>query len=91
MAMKELQADYWDKKIEIEVPEETIAPLFPDPPLLEDPVGEVRKVVNNPISSDPLPDLAKRAKNEKVVIGFDDQSRPNSKTNHYTRSSKNTK
>lgn len=76
MAIKKLQADYWDKKIEIEVPEGTIAPLFPDPPLLEDPVEEVRKVVNNPISSDPLPDLAKRAKNEKVVIGFDDQSRP---------------
>jgi len=77
MAIKELQADYWDKKINIEVPEETVAPLVPDPPLLEDPAKELHKVVNNPIGSEPLSELAKRVKDgEKVVIGFDDQSRP---------------
>jgi len=76
MATKETWAYYWDKKVKIDVPEQTVVPVVPDPPLLREPAGEVRKALNNPIGSEPLSDLAKRVRNEKVVIAFDDQTRP---------------
>lgn len=76
MATKEIVADYWDKKIKIDVPEQTVVPVVPAPPLLENPAEEVHKALDNPIGSEPLPDLAKRVKNGKVVVGFDDQTRP---------------
>ena len=30
--IKEIVADYWDKKIKISVPEDTVLPVVPEPP-----------------------------------------------------------
>ena len=73
---KEITADYWDKKISISVPEDTVIPVVPDPPLLKEPAAAVRAVLENPVGAPPLFELAKKAKGGKVVIGHDDLTRP---------------
>ncbi len=73
---KEIIADYWDKKIPISVPEGTVVPVVPDPPLLKDPEEAVRKALDNPIGAPSLLELAKKAKGGKIVIAHDDLTRP---------------
>ena len=73
---KEIIADYWDKKIPISVPEGTIIPVVPDPPLLPEPEAAIRKALENPIGAPPLSELAKAAKGGKIVIAHDDLTRP---------------
>ncbi len=74
---KEITADYWDKKIPITVPEDTVVPVVPDPPLLKDPEAAVRRALEDPIGSPALSELAKRVKaGGKVVIAHDDLTRP---------------
>jgi nickel-dependent lactate racemase len=73
---KEILVDYWDKKVTVSVPEETVVPVLPDPPLLKSPEDSVRKVLENPIGAPPLFELAKKAKGGKVVIAHDDLVRP---------------
>ena len=76
MRKKTLTADYWDKKIEISVPEDTVLGEIENPPLLSNPEKVVREVIANPIASEPLYELAKKAQNGRVTIAFDDPSRP---------------
>ncbi len=73
---KDITADYWDKKITISVPENTVVPVVPDPPLLKEPESAVRKALENPIGAPPLFELAKKAKGGKIVIAHDDLTRP---------------
>ena len=73
---KEILADYWDKQISISVPEETVVPVVPDPPLLKNPEEAVRKALDNPIGAPSLLELAKKAKGGKIVIAHDDLTRP---------------
>jgi nickel-dependent lactate racemase len=73
---KEIIADYWDKKISISVPENTILPIVPDPPLSKDPDAAVKRALENPIGAPPLFELAKKAKGGKIIIAHDDLSRP---------------
>jgi nickel-dependent lactate racemase len=73
---KTIQADYWDKKIEISVPEDTLIGEIPPPAIIQDPEKAVRDAIAHPTGSPPLSELAKKARNGKVTIGFDDPSRP---------------
>lgn len=73
---KEIMADYWDKKIPISVPEGTVIPVVPDPQLLQEPEGAIRKALENPIGAPPLLELAKAARGGKIVIAHDDLTRP---------------
>jgi len=73
---KTLIADYWDQKIKISVPGDVFLGEVKDPPLLSDPERAVRGAIANPIGSEPLSELARRARNGKVTIAFDDPSRP---------------
>ena len=73
---KEILVDYWDKKIPICVPEDTVVAEVPYPPLLKEPEAAVRKALENPIGAPPLFELAKKVKNGKVVISHDDLLRP---------------
>ena len=73
---KEITADYWDKKIQISVPENTVVPVVPPPPLLKEPEVAVKKALENPIGAPPLFELAKKAKGGKIVIAHDDLTRP---------------
>jgi nickel-dependent lactate racemase len=76
MRQKTITADYWDKKIDITVPEDTILGEIPAPPALTDPEKAVRDAIARPVGAPPLAELAKKAKNGKVTIAFDDPSRP---------------
>jgi nickel-dependent lactate racemase len=77
MKTKELLIDYGDKKIRIDIPAQTLVPRIPDPPALKDAEREIQKAVNNPMGSEPLPELAERIKkDEHVVIAFDDPPKP---------------
>ena len=76
MKQKTIQADYWDKKIEISVPEDTLIGEIPPPAIIQDPEKAVRDAIAHPTGSPPLSELAKKARNGKVTIGFDDPSRP---------------
>jgi hypothetical protein len=40
---KEITADYWDKKIQISVSENTVVPVVPPPPILKKPEVAVKK------------------------------------------------
>jgi hypothetical protein len=51
---KEITADYWDKKIQISVPENTVVPVVPSPPLIKEPEVAVKKALENPIGAPPL-------------------------------------
>ena len=73
---KEVIADYWDKKIKISVPDDTVLPVVPEPPLLREPEAEVKKVLENPVGAPPLFELARKAKGGKIVIAHDDLTRP---------------
>ncbi|MBN1635940.1 MAG: DUF2088 domain-containing protein [Deltaproteobacteria bacterium] len=73
---KKIIADYWDKKIPIQVPENTIVPEVPPIELIEDPHSAVINAVENPIGSPPLSELARQAGSGKVVIAHDDLTRP---------------
>lgn len=74
---KQLKADYWDRKIDITVPESTIVPTVPPIPLVKDPEKAVREALENPTGAPPLAELAKKVKKGgKVVIGHDDLTRP---------------
>ena len=72
---KEIIADYWDKKIPISVPDGTIIPVVPDPPLLQKPQDAIRKALGDPVGAPPLLELAKAAKGGKIVIAHDDRDR----------------
>jgi nickel-dependent lactate racemase len=73
---KTLIADYWDKKIEFSIPEDAVLGEIENPPLLSNPEKAVREAIANPIAAEPLYELAKRARNGRVTIAFDDPSRP---------------
>ena len=73
---KDLVADYWDKKIKITVPEETVTPVVPPIPLLKDPEAGVRAALENPVGAPPLSELARKARGGKVIIAHDDLTRP---------------
>jgi nickel-dependent lactate racemase len=73
---KEITADYWDKKIKISVPTDTIQPTVPTVPIIEEPEDAVRKALENPIGAPPLSELASQAKTGKIVIAHDDLTRP---------------
>lgn len=74
MTMKSVQVDFGDRKVGIEVPESAHVCEFADGPLLEDPVAAVRAALARPLGMPPLAELAKPGM--KVVIGFDDVTRP---------------
>jgi len=76
VSSKTIQADYWDRKIDIEVPGDTLIGEIPNPPALQDTEKAVREAIAKPIGAPPLAELAKKARNGKVTIGFDDPSRP---------------
>lgn len=76
MNNKTIQADYWDKKIDIEVPQDTVLGEIPAPAIIQDPEKAVRDAIANPVGAPPLMELAKKACNGKVTIAFDDPSRP---------------
>jgi lactate racemase len=76
MKKKELLADYWDKKIPISVPEDSVIGEIPNPAILPNPEEAIRKAITNPIGSPPLSELAKKARNGMVTICHDDLSRP---------------
>jgi len=76
MKQKTIQADYWDKKIDIEVPHNTILGEIPAPAIIQEPEKAVRKAIANPVGAPPLSELARKARNGKVTIAFDDPSRP---------------
>ncbi|MGD9320817.1 MAG: lactate racemase domain-containing protein, partial [Desulfobacteraceae bacterium] len=73
---KELRMDYWDKKIPISVPQDTIVPEVSVFPTYKDPIAEVKKALDSPFGAPALYELAKNAKGGKVVIAHDDPSRP---------------
>jgi nickel-dependent lactate racemase len=73
---KELRMDYWDKKIPISVPQDTIVPEVSVFPTYKDPLAEVKKALDTPFGAPPLYELAKNGKGGKVVIAHDDPSRP---------------
>ncbi|MGA3173544.1 MAG: lactate racemase domain-containing protein [Syntrophorhabdales bacterium] len=75
-ASKEIIADYWDKKITISVPKDTVVPVVPPPALLEKPDVAVKKALENPVGAPPLLELARKAKGKRVVIAHDDLTRP---------------
>jgi len=75
MKTKSIKADYWDRKIDIEVPNDTILGEIPDPAILQDPEKAVREAIANPVGAPPLAELARKAHNGKVTIAFDDPSR----------------
>jgi len=64
---KIIQADYWDRKIDIEVPEETVIGEIPNPPVLQDPEKAIREAIAKPIGAPPLAELAKKARNGKSL------------------------
>ncbi|MCB2187808.1 MAG: DUF2088 domain-containing protein [Deltaproteobacteria bacterium] len=74
---KQLTADYWERKIQITVPEDTVTPVMTPPPLLPDPGAATKEALLNPIGAPSLFDLARQVpKGGKVVIGHDDLTRP---------------
>ena len=73
---KEMIADYWDQKITIAVPEQTVVPVVPPPPVLKDVGLAVRAALDNPVGAPPLFELAQKARGGKVVIAHDDLTRP---------------
>ena len=73
---KEILADYWDKKIPIHVPDDSIVASVTHPPPLPDPLDAVQKALMNPIGAPPLQELAQKAKGGKVIIAHDDPNRP---------------
>ena len=60
MKQKTIQADYWDRKIDIEVPEDTVIGEIPNPAVLQDPEKAIREAINKPIGSPPLSELAQK-------------------------------
>jgi len=76
VSSKTIQADYWDRKIDIDVPGDTLIGEIPNPPALQDPEKAIREAIAKPIGAPPLAELAKKARNGRVTIGFDDPSRP---------------
>ena len=63
MKQKIIQADYWDRKIDIAVPEDTVIGEIPAPPIIQDPEKAVRDAIANPIGAPPLAELARKARN----------------------------
>jgi len=53
MKTKTIKADYWDKKIDLEVPQDTILGEIPDPAILQDPEKAVREAIANPVGAPP--------------------------------------
>jgi len=64
-----VKVDYDNAQLEISVPEDAVSLRCPEPAVLDDPAGAVRKALANPIGIGPLSMLA-RAGN-KVTIAFD--------------------
>jgi nickel-dependent lactate racemase len=73
---KEVLTDYWDKKIPITMPGQSIIASAAYPPSLGDPERAIRKALEHPIGAPSLVELAKGAKRGKVVIAHDDPNRP---------------
>ncbi|MDN5347137.1 MAG: lactate racemase [Clostridia bacterium] len=71
---KTVAVDYWDKKININVPEDALVLESSPPPGAPNPQELVRKAIDNPLGMPPLRELAK--KGMKVTIAFDDPCRP---------------
>jgi len=74
MATKQVEVDFGDRRVGIEVPASAAICEFSDGPLLEDPAAAVRAALAKPLGMPPLAELAKPGM--KVVIGFDDITRP---------------
>ncbi len=73
MAEKRLFVDRWDEPVEISVPASAVviqAEPKPDYPALEDPVGAIRKALDQPLGMPPLRELVNGK--SKVAIAFDD-------------------
>jgi len=73
---KEVLFDYWDRRIPLLVPGETIIPAVMPFPNYVSPEKEVEKSLEAPIGAPPLKELALKAKGEKIVIAHDDPNRP---------------
>lgn len=71
---KTVLVDYWDKKVEVEVPENAHVVDFPAPPVLDDPAEAVRQALANPLGMQRISELV--SKGSKVTIAFDDPCRP---------------
>lgn len=74
MKTKRVLADFGERQVEIDVPEQAVVVEFQDPPLLPDPTVAARKALAEPCGSPPLRDLAKPGM--RVAIGFDNPTRP---------------
>jgi len=72
----ELAADYWEHKISISVPGDVTLGQISAPTTVKDTEEATWKAVLNPIGAEPLSELARKAKNGRVAIAFDDPFRP---------------
>ncbi len=72
--MKNVQLDYGDKKMDIELPEDAVVvrynETYEDPPAV-DPYEHTRKALDNPLGCRPLRESA--GPDKKIVIGFPDK------------------
>lgn len=69
MKNKRVIVDYWDKGMEIDIPEDAQVVVRPDPPLLSDPRKAFADAIRNPIAMPPISKLV--SKNSRVTIAFD--------------------
>lgn len=76
MRSKTYMVDYWDTQVEVSIPEhiDVVVGEIENPPPLPNPEKAVREAIANPIASGPLSELAKKAGNGRVTIGFDDRA-----------------
>jgi len=75
MSTKSVACDFGERQIDVDVPAHASVVQFEDPKtFLADPEAAVREALARPIGSPPLSALAKPGM--RVVIGFDDPTRP---------------
>lgn len=72
--MKKVQVDYFDKKMEISVPDDALVVESSPPPGVSNPEKLVREALAKPLGMPPIAELVKPG--DKVTIAFDDPCRP---------------
>lgn len=72
----ELSVDYWEHKISISIPGDVTLGQIAVPSAIKDTEKAASEAVLSPVGAEPLPELARKAKNGRVVIAFDDPFRP---------------